>query len=153
MRLNLQTDFALRVLMFLAAKEQQASIEEIADAYGISRNHLTKVARQLAEMKLISARRGRGGGIELARPPEQINVGQVVREMESLGGFVECFDHKTNTCAVAGVCGLQGALRLALDDFLARLDGYTIADLLPRPDRFARALAVPHTASRSRASG
>lgn len=73
--------------------------------------------------------------------------------MELLGGFVECFDRKTNTCGVAGVCGLAGALRLALDDFLARLDGYTIADLLPRPDRFVTALAVPPAAGRAPAPG
>jgi len=143
MRLNLQTDFALRVLMFLAVDGRQASIEEIADAYGISRNHLTKVARHLAEMGLINARRGRGGGLELAQAPEAISVGTVVREMESLGGFVECFDRETNRCPVAGACGLQGALRLALDDFLARLDSYTVADIVPRPDRFAKALASP----------
>ncbi|WP_369026632.1 Rrf2 family transcriptional regulator [Qipengyuania sp. RANM35] len=141
MRLNLQTDFALRVLMFLAAQKRQASIEEIADAYGISRNHLTKVARHLADMGLISARRGRGGGLELVLPPEEIGVGKVVREMESLSGFVECFERDSNTCPVAGACGLQGALRSALDDFLARLDDYTVADLLPRPDRFTKALA------------
>ena len=143
MRLNLQTDFALRMLMFLAAEKRQASVEEIADAYGISRNHLTKVARQLADMELVVARRGRGGGIELAQPPETIAVGRVVRHMESLAGFVECFDPRTNGCPVAGVCGLQGVLRLALEDFLARLDGYTIADLLPRPDRFLQALDMP----------
>lgn len=143
MRLNLQTDFALRMLMFLAARQEQASIEEIADAYGISRNHLTKVARQLAEQGLVTARRGRGGGLELAREPNEISVGAVVRAMESLGGFVECFDRGTNTCRVAGACGLQGVLRLALDDFLARLDDYTVADLLPEPDRFVKALAMP----------
>jgi Rrf2 family nitric oxide-sensitive transcriptional repressor len=63
--------------------------------------------------------------------------------MESLGGFVECFERETNSCPVAGTCGLQGALRLALDDFLARLDRYTVADLVPRPDQFAKALASP----------
>ncbi|WP_341711793.1 Rrf2 family transcriptional regulator [Erythrobacter sp.] len=145
MRLNLQTDFALRVLMFLAARKQRASVEEIADAYGISRNHLTKVAGQLAEMGLVTTRRGRGGGIELAREPETISVGAVVREMESLAGFVECFERDSNTCPVAGACGLQGALRLALDDFLLRLDGYTVADMIPRPDRFAKALATPRS--------
>ena len=142
MRLNLQTDFALRLLMYLAANKRQASIEEIADSYGISRNHLTKVARHLADMGLVTARRGRGGGLELALTPEDIGVGRVVREMESLGGFVECFERHSNTCPVAGACGLQGALRLALDDFLARLDMYTVADLLPRPERFIRALAT-----------
>jgi Rrf2 family transcriptional regulator, nitric oxide-sensitive transcriptional repressor len=146
MRLNLQTDFALRVLMFLAAEQRQASIDEIADAYGISRNHLTKVARQLADLGLVTARRGRGGGLELARPPQDISVGAVVRATESLGGFVECFDRKENSCAVAGACGLQGALRTALDDFLARLDRYSIADLIPHPDRFSRLLGLPdHT--------
>lgn len=140
MRLSLHTDYALRVLMFLAAEERQASVDEIARAYGISHNHLVKVARRLGELGLIDARRGRGGGISLAQAPDAINVGRVVRQMESLGGFVECFDAVENGCPVAGVCGLQGALALALGDFLKRLDGYVLSDLVPNKTAFTRRL-------------
>ena len=143
MRLNLHTDYALRLLMFLAIKEQQASVDEIANAYGISRNHLMKVGQRLTELGYVEARRGRGGGLMLARAPETINVGELVRSVESTRAFVECFDPVTNQCRVTGVCGLQGALSLALGDFMARLDGYTIADLVPVPKNFRERLELP----------
>lgn len=142
MRLSLQTDFALRTLMYLAAKREPASVDEIADAYGVSRHHLMKVARRLQELGHIRARRGRGGGVTLARPPSEINVGDVVRKMETLCGFVDCFAPDGGTCPIAGMCGLQGALRLALDDFLKRLDGYCLQDILPRAPRFADGLGI-----------
>ncbi len=136
MRLNLHTDYALRMLMLLAARGEQLSIDEIAAHYGISRNHLVKVTGGLAQMGLVNAKRGRGGGLTLAHAPRDINVGKVVRTMESLDGFVECFDASENTCPVAGACGLQGALSAALSDFLKRLDSYSLADILPDKNRF-----------------
>lgn len=141
MRLNLQTDYALRTLMMLATQGGQISVDEIADAYGISRHHLMKVAGKLAELGYVAARRGRGGGLALARPAAEINVGSVVRSIEAFDGFVECFDPHANNCAVAGICGLQGALSLALGDFLTRLDGYSLADLVPNRQLFAARLA------------
>ena len=130
MRLNLHTDYALRMLMYLGRCQGLASAEEIAAAHGISRNHLVKVAANLAERGYVETRRGRGGALALAKPPTEINVGAVVRAMESLDSFVECFDPATNTCPLANRCGLQGALNLALQDFLSRLDRYSLADLL-----------------------
>ncbi len=140
MRLNLQTDYALRTLMMLATRGGQLSVDEIADAYGISRHHLMKVAAKLADLGYVVARRGRGGGLALARAADQINVGSVVRSIEAFDGFVECFDPKTNGCPVAGACGLQGALSLAVGDFLTRLDGYSLADLIPDRRLFAARL-------------
>lgn len=140
MRLSLHTDYALRVLMFLTVQDRQASVDEIAVAYGISRNHLIKVAQGLSELGLIEARRGRGGGISLARPAKDINVGAVVRGMENLSGFVECFDIRQNRCPIAGTCGLQGALALALEDFLKRLETYRLSDLVAEPADFKRKL-------------
>lgn len=142
MRLNLMTDYALRVLMFLAAENRSASIEEMAEAFGISRNHLTKVGQQLVALGVVTSKRGRGGGLSLAIAPEEISVGRIVRELESLGSFVECFDRSTNSCRVAGACGLQGALNLALGDFLKRLDGYTLSDLVPQKRRFLAKLSA-----------
>jgi Rrf2 family nitric oxide-sensitive transcriptional repressor len=141
MRLNLQTDYALRTLMMLATDGGQLAVDDIADAYGISRHHLMKVAGRLAELGYVVARRGRGGGLSLARPANEINVGSVVRDIETLDGFVECFDAQSNGCAVAGVCGLQGALSLAVGDFLARLDSYMLTDLIPNRQIFAARLA------------
>ena len=109
MRLNVHTDYALRILMFLAAKQAQASVDEIATSYAISRNHLMKVSRKLTELGYVTTRRGRGGGLTLAQDPRSIIVGTVVRSIEPIGGFVECFDRINNQCPVTGVCGLQGA--------------------------------------------
>lgn len=142
MRLNLQTDYALRMLMFLADEGRQASVDEIAGAFDISRHHLMKVAQHLAGLGYIEARRGRGGGLTLARPASEINVGAVVRQLESVGGFVECFQGPGNPCRITPACGLQGVLRLALEDFMARLDRYTVADLAPDRKRFLAALAA-----------
>lgn len=142
MRLNLHTDYALRMLMYLAAEGRQASVDTIADAFGISRHHLMKVAQQLAGLGYVEARRGRGGGLTLARKPQDVVVGDVVRSLESTGGFVECFAPHTNTCRIVGGCGLQGALQLALGDFMARLDRYTLADLVPDRHRFDRLLEI-----------
>ena len=142
MRLNLHTDYALRLLMYLAQRGGQASVDEVAGVFGVSRHHLMKVAQQLTALGYLEARRGRGGGVSLARPAAEINVGAVVRALEPTGAFVECFDRQTNTCSIAGVCGLQGALNLALGDFLARLDGYTLAQLAPNPARFRAAIGL-----------
>ena len=141
MRLNVHTDYALRILMFLSAKQAQASVDEIATAYGISRNHLMKVSQKLTELGYVTTKRGRGGGLTLAQAPETIIVGTVVRSIEPVGGFVECFDRVNNQCPVTGVCGLQGALATALGDFMARLDQYSLADLTPDPQKFVARLA------------
>lgn len=141
MRLNVHTDYALRILMFLSAKQAQAAVDEIATAYGISRNHLMKVSQKLTELGYVTTKRGRGGGLTLAQAPETIIVGTVVRSIEPVGGFVECFDRVNNQCPVTGVCGLQGALATALGDFMARLDQYSLADLTPDPQKFAARLA------------
>lgn len=143
MRLNLHTDYALRLLMYLAQHGGQASVDEVAGVFAVSRHHLMKVAQQLTALGYLEARRGRGGGISLAQAPAEINVGAVVRALEPTGTFVECFDRQTNTCAIAGICGLQGALNLALGDFLARLDSYSLAQLAPNPARFRVALGLP----------
>lgn len=142
MHLNLQTDYGLRTLMALAATGRKMSIDEIAGSFGISRNHLAKVAHRLQMLGHIETVRGRGGGLRLGRPSEQINVGTVVRQLERLDSFVECMAGPAPQCPVAGVCGLQGALSLALQDFLKRLDGYTLADLLPDRSAFAQRLGA-----------
>lgn len=143
MRLTLQSDYAMRTLMMLAARGDVVAVDEIAQAYGISRHHLMKVAGRLADLGYVITRRGRGGGLTLARDPKDINIGAVIRDIESLDTFVECFDKATNRCVVAGACGLQSALSLAVGDFLARLDRYTLADFTPDPHGFARRLANP----------
>lgn len=130
MRLSVQTDYALRTLMFLAAKEGHHPIAEIARSYGISKNHLMKVAQRLVAEGFIESVRGRGGGLKLARPAAALNVGAIVRTMEETGSFVECFDQSTNSCVVTPVCGLRHALSGAVEAFLHHLDAFTVSDLV-----------------------
>lgn len=139
MQLNLQTDYALRVLMALAAGDRQSSVDQIARQYGISRNHLAKVAQKLQNEGLVVTFRGRGGGMRLARPADQIAVGDVVRRFENLDSFVGCLPGGGG-CAVNGLCGLKPALSGALEAFLARLDGYRLSDLVPDSSAFLKRL-------------
>lgn len=132
MRLTMYTDFSLRVLIYIGAKDRPelTTIREISEAYGISKNHLMKVTFELGKAGFIETVRGRGGGIRLAHDPESINIGTVVRRMEDDFHLVECFDRETNRCPIAPACGLRGVLGKALHAYLAVLDEYTLADLL-----------------------
>lgn len=140
MRLSVQTDYALRTLMFLGARDGHHSIAKIAETYGISKNHLMKVAQRLVAEGFIISVRGRSGGLKLAQPAGDLNVGSIVRTMEETGNFVECFDPATNTCIITPVCGLRHALRGALEAFLRHLDAFTISDLVGDVEGFQQLL-------------
>lgn len=143
MRLTMHTDYALRLLMHLAlAPDRLVTISEVAEAYAISRNHLVKVAHELGKEGFVEAVRGRGGGLRLARVPEQIGIGEVVRAMEEDFRIVECFDRKINACCIAPACRLKHLLADALNAWLAVLDGATLADLVARPAPLRRLLAI-----------
>ena len=134
MRLTRFTDYSLRVLLYVAAApEGRATIAEIASAYGVSEHHLVKVVHFLGKEGLLANTRGRGGGLRLARPAAQINVGAVVRLAEGDDRPAECFDRESNTCLLAGRCSLQRALREALGSFYATLDAYSLDDLRLKP--------------------
>ena len=140
MRITVQTDYALRVLMYLAVEEGRVTIDAVADGYGISRNHVMKVVQRLSALGYVESRRGRTGGLKLARAPEDINVGGLVRQIEDIGQFVECFAPKTNRCVVTPACGLKSVLAGAVEQFLAHLDRFTVADLVLRPRMFSELL-------------
>jgi Rrf2 family nitric oxide-sensitive transcriptional repressor len=126
MRLKSYTDYALRVLMHLAAKpDRLASIGEMARTYRISHNHLMKVVHDLRKQGFLDSVRGRSGGIRLARPASEISVGEVVRHTE--GGFdlVDC-----GSCVIAPACSLTAALHNARRAFMDVLDGYSLASLV-----------------------
>lgn len=135
MRLTNYTDYSLRVLIYLALKKpgELANITEIAESYGISRNHLTKVIHELGKMGFIHTIRGRGGGIKLALPPEEINIGEIVRKTEDDFNIVECFSQGSAHCIISPVCGLKHVLNRALSAYLAVLDEYTLADIVKSP--------------------
>ncbi|HTM02097.1 MAG TPA: Rrf2 family transcriptional regulator [Vicinamibacterales bacterium] len=154
MQLNAFTDYALRVLVYAAARPDQRCLTgDVASAFGISRHHVVKVVNGLQHLGYIETTRGRTGGFTLARSPEDIRVGDVVRRTESAMVIVECFDRHTNTCPLAHACGLKGALAEAFRAFLATLDRYSIADMVARP-RWASTLLTlapqPVAVSRSR---
>ena len=143
MRLTLQTDYALRVLMYLASRPAHlATIQEISDAYGISRNHLMKVVLNLARAGFVETVRGRSGGLRLQRAASAIGIGDVVRRIEDDFCIVECFNDRKSACVIGGVCRLQGLLREALNAYLAVLDRHTLADLMTAPRALARRLGV-----------
>jgi len=130
-RLTVYTDFSLRVLMFLALRgDRLATIAEIAKAYGISKNHLMKVAHQLGLAGYVETVRGKGGGLRLARQPQDIVIGEVVRRTEPDMTLVPCFAPDDASCAIFPSCALRGALSEARDAFLAALDKHTLADLV-----------------------
>jgi Rrf2 family transcriptional regulator, nitric oxide-sensitive transcriptional repressor len=132
MRLTQHTDFALRVLIYLGLNDRDlATIQAISDAYGISKNHLMKVVRELVSHGYVASTRGIGGGIRLAKPAEQINVGAVVRDMEPDFALVECF-RPDNACVITPACLLPNMLSQASKAFMQELDQYTLRDLLPR---------------------
>lgn len=129
-RLTVYTDYSLRVLIYLGVRgrDHLATIQEIADAYSISKNHLMKVTYDLGRYGYIETIRGRGGGIRLARDPEEIVIGEVVRKTEEDFYIVECFNPNNNLCKISPDCQLKNALNEALLAYLAVLDRYTVAD-------------------------
>lgn len=133
MQLTRYSDYSLRVLIYLALDpERLVTIEDIARSYDISKAHLMKVVHQLGLRGYVETVRGRGGGLRLARGPEEISVGEVVRSTEENMDLVECFDPASSQCAIEAACGLRSVLHEALAAFLAVLDRYTIADLVAR---------------------
>lgn len=133
MRLTNYTDYSLRVLIYLASQEPSklSNIKEIAEVYGISKNHLMKVTHDLGKMGVIETIRGRNGGIKLAHPPNEINIGSIVRKTEDDFKVVECFDG--GACILTPICGLKHMLHKALSAYFEVLDGYTLADIVHNP--------------------
>lgn len=131
MRLTVYTDYALRLLMYLALKDDGlATIAEVAQSYGISKNHLMKVAHQLGVAGYVATVRGRHGGLRLAKPVEAIGLGEVVRHTEPDMAIVQCFKPIDAPCAIRRCCVLRSALEKARFAFVEVLDGYTLSDLV-----------------------
>src|SRR3712207_6771037 len=128
--------------MHLAARpERLSSIGEIARGYGISQNHLMKVVHDLRKAGFVAAVRGRTGGIRLAVPASEINVGAVVRHTEEGFDLVDC-----STCLIAPACGLTGVLNEALGAFMRVLDSYSLQDLVESRLEALRSFGLPQPA-------
>src|SRR2546430_7071064 len=131
MRLTVYTDYALRLLMYLAVKNDGlATIADVAESYGISKNHLTKVASQLGVSGYVETVGGRRGGLRLAKPAETIGLGEVVRHTEPDMALMPCFKPVDAPCPIWRCCVLRGALEKARLAFVEVLDGYTLGDLV-----------------------
>jgi Rrf2 family nitric oxide-sensitive transcriptional repressor len=129
MRLTAFTDFGLRALMRLAGEPNRSfSTHEIATEFGISRNHLTKVIRDLAEGGFVTTQRGAGGGFRLARPAQSIKLGEVVRTLEQRHALVECFRPDGGNCVLRPRCRLKSRLAVAREAFMRELDSTTLAE-------------------------
>ena len=138
MRLPAFTDFALRALMRLAGEPHRSfSTAEIADEFRISRNHLTKVVRDLAAGGFVTTQRGAGGGFRLTRPAGAITLGEVVRTLEQRHALVECFRDDGGDCVLRPRCRLKLRLAAAREAFMRELDATTLADCAypPAPPR------------------
>lgn len=136
MRLTRYTDYAMRVLLYLGSRpDRLCSISEIATAYGISQNHLMKVVSDLVHTGYVESVRGRSGGVRLAVPAKDINVGKIIRHTEDDFDLVGCGE-----CIIAPACGLTSVLDEAIDAFLAVLDQYSLADVLAMKGNFLHLL-------------
>lgn len=139
MRLTAYTDYALRTLIYLAMhREQLVTIQQIADAHGIAKNHLTKVVHQLGLLGYVATLRGRNGGLKLGHEPADINIGAVVRQTEPDFYMASCFDQASAGCMYSSACGLKGALAGATAAFLAVLDELTLEQVVIREERKKR---------------
>lgn len=143
MRLTVYTDYSLRVLMYVALHPQRRpTIAEIASSYGISRNHLMKVVYELGVAGYMETVRGQNGGVRLARRPEDIVIGEVVRRTEPDLALVPCLEPTEGACVITPACKLRHALQAARDAFLAVLDSYTLADLTVNREALNSLLAL-----------
>jgi Rrf2 family nitric oxide-sensitive transcriptional repressor len=141
MKLTTFTDYSLRVMIYLAVQPQQrATIAQIATAFDVSENHLVKVVHFLGKQGWLHNVRGKGGGLELARAPEDVIVGDVVRCTEGIGLVADCYAEHGGDCCIAPQCRLKDVLEEAMVAFYAVLDRYTLADLVANGQGLAKVL-------------
>lgn len=145
MRLSLQSDFALRLLMQLAVNpERLCTISDVANTFRISRNHLVKVAHLLVREGFVESVRGRSGGLRLSQPPSTVTVAEVLRITENELAVLDCLQEcDAKSCPIDACCLLKGALAKATAAFLEVLDGYTIEDTVKGNRDLTNLLALP----------
>ena len=130
MRLNNFTDYALRVLIYLALKEDERStVAEISRQYAISNNHLVKVVHKLSQLNVIESFKGKGGGILLRTSAKNINIGQIIQSFEQGSYLLDCFKPE-GSCKINPICKLKSIVADAEDSFYKVFDEYTLADLV-----------------------
>ncbi|MFT5286927.1 MAG: Rrf2 family nitric oxide-sensitive transcriptional repressor [Planctomycetota bacterium] len=131
MRITKQTDYSLRILLYLASRPgQRVSSKQIAEAHNISLNHLHKIVSVLGELGFLQVFRGAYGGLELQQDLKTVSIGAVMRAIDDKSSLVECFNEETNTCVISPACALKGALKQAQEAFYQSLDPLTLADVV-----------------------
>ncbi len=130
MRLTSFTDYSIRVLIYLAVShDEQPTIGEIADRFGVSKNHLMKVVNKLSKRDYLTALRGKNGGLRLNIAPADIKIGTLIRELEHDLALTECLSNN-DQCILTPCCELKTVLSEALQSFFSTLDNYTLEDIL-----------------------
>jgi len=130
MRLTNMSDYAVRLLVYLCGhRDRLCTIAEVAQAYGISEPHLMKITHRLSQHGWIRTVRGKNGGMMLAHEPEDIHLGDLIRDMENDLALVECMG-AGNRCILSGRCGLTSIVSGALQAFMDHLNAHTLADVL-----------------------
>lgn len=143
MRMTAQADYALRLLMYLGlAGTRRVTIDDVAQAYGISKNHLMKIANRLVREGAVSSRRGRHGGLTLACDPSDISIGRLVRAFEAETALVECFDAAATRCVITPACRLRTALAAALEAYYSSLDRVSLGDLIGNREQLEGLLGI-----------
>ncbi|MGM9454672.1 Rrf2 family transcriptional regulator [Legionella bozemanae] len=142
MQLTQFTDYSLRALIYISLRKESCTIQDITNAYIISTNHMVKIIHNLAKLGLIKTSRGKGGGILMAVPPETINLGQLIVQLEPHFDLVPCFNKEKANCCIAPVCKLKGILHEAQTAFMEVLERYTLADILHNPNDLSALLNI-----------
>lgn len=145
MQLTQFTDYSLRSLIYIALHEGSCTINEIAQAYAISQNHLLKIIHNLSKLGLIKTSRGKNGGIIMAAKPEEINLKNIVQELEPHFDLVPCFNKEKANCCIAPVCKLKSVLYEAQQAFMAVLGQFTLADIMQNKGALSSLLGIKIT--------
>ena len=143
MELRAYSDYSIRVLMYAALRRpERVTVDEVAKAFAISRNHLVKIVHDLGCRGYLDTHRGIGGGFTLARPPQKIQLGEIVRLGEESDSVIGCTDKKNQQCRLFPACRLKGVLDEAAAAFFGVLDAYTLADLVKQPNKMRAELRI-----------
>lgn len=137
MQLTSFTDYGIRVLMYLATQpEQISSVKEIAEYYNISRNHLVKITHRLSQLGYINTSKGKGGGIQISKGIEKLNLGDIIIALEPNFNIVECFDAQNNTCRITNSCHFKHYISEARENFINTMNKYTLGDTIQNKKSF-----------------
>ena len=141
MKLTKHTDYALRILIYssIQPEDRLLSIQEVTDVYNLSRNHVMKIVQKLGHDGYLKTIRGKGGGFHIGRKPADINLGELIRTLESTSHIVDCHE---DSCRITSGCRLKSVFAEAMNAFMSVLDQYTLADLVENRKDLIRLLAV-----------